>query len=68
MGIIYIQITREDQNPREHKYNDKLSLILLFIQLINFEYLNKLALKGVKTSLYPDIRWHRIDSKSISLL
>ena len=26
------------------------------------------ALRGVKTSLYPDIRWHRSDIKSISLL
>ena len=34
MGIIYIQITRGDQNPREHKYPDKLSLILLYTQLI----------------------------------
>ena len=34
MGIIYIQITRGDQNPREHKYPDKLKLILLYTQLI----------------------------------
>ena len=69
MGIIYIQITRGDQNPREHKYPDKLKPnIIIYSINKNFEYLNKLALKGVKTSLYPDIRWHRSDIKSISLL
>ena len=50
-------------NPDKLKPN-----IIIYSINKNFEYLNKLALKGVKTSLYPDIRWHRSDIKSISLL
>ncbi len=69
MGIVYIQITRGDQNPREHKYSSNLKPNIVIYSIIkNFEYLNKLAKKGVKTSLYPDVRWQRSDIKSISLL
>ena len=69
MGIVYIQITRGDQNPREHKYSNNLKPNIIIYSIIkNFEYLNKLAKKGVKTSLYPDVRWQRSDIKSISLL
>ena len=69
MGIVYIQITRGDQNPREHKYSNNLKPNIVIYSIIkNFEYLNKLAQKGVKTSLYPDVRWQRSDIKSISLL
>ena len=69
MGIVYIQITRGDQNPREHKYSNNLKPNIVIYSIIkNFENLNKLAQKGVKTSLYPDVRWHRSDIKSISLL
>jgi len=69
MGIVYIQITRGDQNPREHKYSNNLKANIVIYSIIkNFEYLNKLAKKGVKTSLYPDVRWQRSDIKSISLL
>ena len=69
MGIVYIQITRGDQNPREHKYSSNLKPNIVIYSIIkNFEYLNKLAKKGVKASLYPDVRWQRSDIKSISLL
>ena len=69
MGIVYIQITRGDQNPREHKYLNNLKPNIVIYSIIkNFENLNKLAKKGVKTSLYPDVRWQRSDIKSISLL
>ena len=69
MGIVYIQITRGDQNPREHKYSNNLKPNIVIYSIIkNFEYLNQLAQKGVKTSLYPDVRWQRSDIKSISLL
>ena len=69
MGIVYIQITRGDQNPREHKYLNNLKPNIVIYSIIkNFENLNKLAQKGVKTSLYPDVRWQRSDIKSISLL
>ena len=69
MGIVYIQITRGDQNPRDHKYSNNLKPNIVIYSIIkNFENLNKLAQKGVKTSLYPDVRWQRSDIKSISLL
>ncbi len=39
MGIIYIQITRGNQNPREHKYSDKLKPnIVIYSIKKNFEY------------------------------
>ena len=68
-GIIYIQVTRGNQSPRDHKYKAKLkpNFIIYSIKK-NFKNLDKLAIKGVKTSLYPDIRWLRSDIKSISLL
>ena len=68
-GIIYIQVTRGNQSPRDHKYKAKLkpNFIIYSIKK-NFKNLDKLAVKGVKTSLYPDIRWLRSDIKSISLL
>lgn len=69
MGIIYIQITRGNQNPRDHKYTNYLKPnIIIYSLKKDFKKLDKLALKGVKTSLYPDIRWLRSDIKSISLL
>ena len=67
MGIIYIQITRGNQNPRDHKYtNDLKPNIIIYSLKKDFKKLDKLALKGVKTSLYPDIRWLRSDIKSIN--
>ena len=68
-GIIYIQITRGDQHPRDHKYlvNLKPNIIIYSIKK-DFKKLDNLATKGVKASLYPDIRWLRSDIKSISLL
>ena len=69
MGIIYIQITRGNQNPRDHKYtNDLKPNIIIYSLKKDFKKLDNLALKGVKTTLYPDIRWLRSDIKSISLL
>ncbi len=69
MGIIYIQITRGNQNPRDHKYkNDLKPNIIIYSLKKDFKKLDKLALIGVKTALYPDIRWLRSDIKSISLL
>ena len=46
MGIIYIQITRGDQNPREHKYPDKLKPnIIIYSINKNFEYLQFVNIK-----------------------
>jgi D-alanine transaminase len=68
-GIIYLQVTRGDQHPRDHKYKKimKPNIVIYSIKK-DFKKLDQLALKGVKTSLYPDIRWLRSDIKSISLL
>ncbi len=68
-GIIYIQVTRGNQNPRDHKYNKNIKPnIIVYPIKKDFKKLDKLANKGVKASLYPDIRWLRSDIKSISLL
>ena len=68
-GIIYIQITRGDQHPRDHKFPRGLkSNIIIYSIPKDFKKINSKAKRGVTTSLYPDIRWLRSDIKSISLL
>ncbi len=68
-GIIYIQITRGDQHPRDHKFPKGLKPnIIIYSIPKDFIKINSKAKKGVTTSLYPDIRWLRSDIKSISLL
>ena len=68
-GIIYIQITRGDQHPRDHKFTKNLKPnIIIYSIPKDFKKINSKAKKGVTTSLYPDIRWLRSDIKSISLL
>ena len=68
-GIIYIQITRGDQHPRDHKYPNSLNPnIIIYCIPKDFKKINITAKNGVTTSLYPDIRWLRSDIKSISLL
>ena len=68
-GIIYIQITRGDQHPRDHKFTKGLKPnIIIYSIPKDFKKINSKAKRGVTTSLYPDIRWLRSDIKSISLL
>ena len=68
-GIIYIQITRGDQHPRDHKFPKGLKPnIIIYSIPKDFNKINSKAKRGVTTSLYPDIRWLRSDIKSISLL
>ena len=68
-GIIYIQITRGDQHPRDHKFPKGLKPnIIIYSIPKDFKKINSKAERGVTTSLYPDIRWLRSDIKSISLL
>ena len=68
-GIIYIQITRGDQHPRDHKFPRGLKPnIIIYSIPKDFKKINSKAKRGVTTSLYPDIRWLRSDIKSISLL
>ena len=68
-GIIYIQITRGDQHPRDHKFPKGLKPnIIIYSIPKDFKKIISKAKKGVTTSLYPDIRWLRSDIKSISLL
>ncbi|MDG2006757.1 MAG: aminotransferase class IV [Alphaproteobacteria bacterium] len=68
-GIIYIQVTRGNQNPRDHKYanNLKPNIIIYSIQK-DLKANDQLSNKGVPVITYPDIRWLRADIKSISLL
>ena len=68
-GIIYIQITRGDQHPRDHKFPKGLKPnIIIYSIPKDFKKINSKPKRGVTTSLYPDIRWLRSDIKSISLL
>ena len=68
-GIIYIQITRGDQHPRDHKFPKGLKPnIIIYSIPKDFKKINSKAKRGVTTTLYPDIRWLRSDIKSISLL
>lgn len=68
-GIIYIQVTRGNQNPRDHKYTNNLkpNIIIYSIQK-DLKANDQLSKKGVPVITYPDIRWLRADIKSISLL
>ena len=68
-GIIYIQVTRGNQNPRDHKYTNNLkpNIIIYSIQK-DLKANDQLSKKGVPAITYPDIRWLRADIKSISLL
>ncbi len=68
-GIIYIQVTRGNQNPRDHKYTNNLkpNIIIYSIQK-DLKANDQLSNKGVPVITYPDIRWLRADIKSISLL
>ena len=69
MGILYIQITRGNQPTRDHKYPNSLKPnIIIYSINKDLDNMEKLASKGVKASLYPDIRWLRSDIKSTSLL
>ena len=68
-GIIYIQVTRGNQNPRDPKYTNNLkpNIIIYSIQK-DLKANDQLSKKGVQVITYPDIRWLRADIKSISLL
>ena len=68
MGIIYIQITRGNQHPRDHKYKQIKPNIIIYSIKKDLNKFDQTALKGAKATLYPDIRWLRSDIKSISLL
>ncbi len=68
-GIIYIQITRGNQSPRDHKYSNNLKPNIIIYSIFKDLKLNdQLSLKGIPVITYPDIRWLRPDIKSISLL
>ena len=68
-GIIYIQVTRGNQNPRDHKYANNLKPnIIIYSIKKDLKANDQLSNKGVPVITYPDIRWLRADIKSISLL
>jgi D-alanine transaminase len=64
---VYIQITRGNQFPRRHNYDDNLTSTL-FISVSKLNEDPSRLKKGVKVILEKDIRWTRCDIKSISLL
>ncbi|MFC3197520.1 aminotransferase class IV [Parapedobacter deserti] len=64
-GLVYIQVTR-GVAPRTHYFPEGVEpTVLLYAYPFNFEGFEK---KLVDVVLSPDLRWHRCDIKSISLM
>jgi D-alanine transaminase len=66
-SIAYIQITRGAQIPRRHIPDDDMTPTF-FIYVERFPIKKKEMANGVKAGLEEDIRWHRCDIKTISLI
>ncbi|HXI86628.1 MAG TPA: aminotransferase class IV, partial [Parvularculaceae bacterium] len=68
-ALVYIQVTR-GVAPRNHSFPDKKiePAIVMTARAFNLEKSEKLASAGVDVVMEPDIRWGRVDIKSISLL
>jgi D-alanine transaminase len=64
---IYIQVSRGYQFPRRHNYSLDLNPTF-FITIEKFLPHTEEMEKGVKVGLEEDIRWHRCDIKSTSLI
>jgi D-alanine transaminase len=64
---VYIQITRGMQFPRRHNFTTDMKPTF-FITVEKFMSRKEEMLKGVKVGLEEDIRWHRCDIKSTSLI
>ena len=66
-GIIYLQITRGIQ-PREHVYKKNLKpTVIIYGRNKKFNLPSK-KFKGVKAITHKDLRWNRIDIKTVNLL
>jgi D-alanine transaminase len=68
-GFLYLQVTR-GVAPRDHGFPQKpvRPALVVTAKSIDPEKGDKLASKGVAVATMPDIRWKRVDIKSVSLL
>lgn len=65
--LLYVQCTR-GAAPRTHYFPDPAVPHTLYASVSGFDRPVEMAEKGASISLFPDIRWHRCDIKSINLL
>jgi len=68
-GIVYVQVSR-GVAPRDHVFpsGDVPPAVVLTARSARRELGEKTAEQGVKVITMPDIRWERVDIKSVSLL
>ncbi len=68
-ALVYMQISR-GVAPRDHPFPDKptLPVMVMTVKPYSLAANDALAQKGIKIVTMPDIRWGRVDIKSISLL
>ena len=66
-SMAYLQITRGVQFPRRHDYADELTPTV-FIYTAELPVKTQIISEGIKVGLEEDIRWHRCNIKSISLI
>ncbi|PKL83386.1 MAG: hypothetical protein CVV24_05305 [Ignavibacteriae bacterium HGW-Ignavibacteriae-3] len=67
LSIAYIQISRGYQYPRRHSYVENLDPTF-FISVEKMPVKKNEMINGIKAGLEEDLRWHRCDIKSTSLL
>lgn len=67
LSIAYIQISRGNQFPRRHFYNENLEPTI-FMYVEKYPARHEEMQNGVRVGLEEDIRWLRCDIKTISLL
>lgn len=68
-ALVYMQVTR-GVAPRNHPFPEKTPepALVITAKRFDFEKSEALAQKGVSIVTVPDIRWGRVDIKSVSLL
>lgn len=68
-ALVYMQVTR-GVAPRNHPFPEKAPepSLVITAKRFDFEKSEALAQKGVSVVTVPDIRWGRVDIKSVSLL
>lgn len=68
-GIVYLQVTR-GVAPRDHAFpaDDVRAAVVVTARSVDRRLLDARVQKGVAVITTPDIRWKRVDIKSVSLL
>jgi len=65
---LYIQITRGNENRRNHDYSDDIKPTIVAYSLPPITLGNCLTAKSINVMTFPDNRWNHCDVKSIALL